>query len=646
MRDVQVRQETEVSGSELSAACLVPLGHVPSTLNRFGWLRPFGNSTLLTRCLEGLKGRSPWPVAALVTPPCNMKISSTLAQLQVKELQSRGGAWLRSIGFVSLNNGLNRVVLAHGLVGLDLLPESVIKKLITLHGELRSDVTFCGDLPAPLYLGICEERALEFFASLPEGVAANGDPRSVFANLASIAGTLEETNQLIVRRLELLHGFGLNRGCIPRCIPMKSEVDVERIQTALALSDAQGTGDALRTFRDLLIRDWAAESRQVIWPTATRTSGKRVVLFASNPSAFSGSEQALISTVQSLRGGDIDLHCLIGEEGVFTERLKKAGAKLHCPNRDFAAPTLPNFLLSRAVFDAVRPEILHCNAYVGTPLLAQARANGVPILQWARLARFDGILDHLIAADIITAVSGFVRERLKEEMIDPEKIRVLYDGIDTEYFSPGGPKMRLRMREKLQLRADEFTILCIARFVPYKRHDLLIHGFARASAQRPGLRLLLAGDGDGQSTMSEMQALVSRLGVEDAVSFTGFVSDVRTLITAADAVALCSDDEPLGCSVLEAMAMAKPIILSQSGGFPEIVTDNHDGLLFNAGDAEALAQRILKLAASAALCKRLGSTARKTVQERFSLFAHASALRRIYEEVLGRKRDAQRRQGA
>jgi glycosyltransferase involved in cell wall biosynthesis len=82
------------------------------------------------------------------------------------------------------------------------------------------------------------------------------------------------------------------------------------------------------------------------------------------------------------------------------------------------------------------------------------------------------------------------------------------------------------------------------------------------------------------------------------------------------------------------MSMALPLILSNSGGFPEMVTHGYEGLLFPAGDADALAAEIVSIARDRSLSSQLGFAARQTAIRRFSLKAHAHALEAVYAEAI------------
>ena len=108
------------------------------------------------------------------------------------------------------------------------------------------------------------------------------------------------------------------------------------------------------------------------------------------------------------------------------------------------------------------------------------------------------------------------------------------------------------------------------------------------------------------------------LGVRGAVVMAGFQQDVRPLLCAADAVALCSTSvETFSLAALEAMALGRPVVLSDIGGAAEMVRPGCEGFLFPAGDTAALVERLAALQ-DEGLRRRMGAAARETVEARFS----------------------------
>ena len=120
--------------------------------------------------------------------------------------------------------------------------------------------------------------------------------------------------------------------------------------------------------------------------------------------------------------------------------------------------------------------------------------------------------------------------------------------------------------------------------------------------------------------------------------FTGYRDDVPAVMNALDVFVLPSQDEPFGLVVIEAMAAARPIVATETGGVPEIVTDGQEALLVPAGDAEAMAAAIARLLSDAELADRLSRAAEERVRAEFPLWRHTARMREHYEALAAGKR--------
>ena len=127
------------------------------------------------------------------------------------------------------------------------------------------------------------------------------------------------------------------------------------------------------------------------------------------------------------------------------------------------------------------------------------------------------------------------------------------------------------------------------------------------------------------------------LGLEDSVYGNTFSIDkeMPNLYRLADVVVYPSTaEEPFGLTMLEAMASAKPIIVSNSGGMPEIVKDDVNGYVVQKGNHEALAERIIQLLADQDLRQKLGNTGREQVMNMYSKELYAKNIFNVYKDVL------------
>lgn len=158
----------------------------------------------------------------------------------------------------------------------------------------------------------------------------------------------------------------------------------------------------------------------------------------------------------------------------------------------------------------------------------------------------------------------------------------------------------------------------------------------------PDIRLVCAGDGD----IDSVAQYAERLGIGGAVGFTGWIgtAEKKSLMNRAALLVLPSYAEGLPMSVLEAMAAGLPVVATEVGGIPDVVTDGVDGFLFKPGDIATLERLLRRLMHDPHLSMRIGTAARETVRLRFSAGRVLAQLDEIYVS-LGLARSAGARAG-
>jgi len=164
-------------------------------------------------------------------------------------------------------------------------------------------------------------------------------------------------------------------------------------------------------------------------------------------------------------------------------------------------------------------------------------------------------------------------------------------GVDTHYYASGKvtPDAITCVRESLHLSDSDTLLLSIAEFTPRKRHPDLLNALAKVA--NPNIHLALAGSG---KTRPAMEELAQQLGIDKQVHFLGYRNDIPTLIQAADAVLLVSQQEGLPRSIMEAMCLNTPVIGSNIRGTQDLLQDGC-GLLVELGDTDALAEAIIQV---------------------------------------------------
>ena len=151
----------------------------------------------------------------------------------------------------------------------------------------------------------------------------------------------------------------------------------------------------------------------------------------------------------------------------------------------------------------------------------------------------------------------------------------------------------------------------------------------------PGLRVAFVGEAIGDGTeLANVYRVIQERGLSTWVSILGYAADVRPLISAADALVLCSNREPLGRCVVEAMALEVPVIISECGGAIDFVEHEVSGLHFATGSVEQLAQCIVRLASDEETRMRFAREGRRIAEERLDSRRLAGEVVEVYRSLL------------
>ena len=234
-------------------------------------------------------------------------------------------------------------------------------------------------------------------------------------------------------------------------------------------------------------------------------------------------------------------------------------------------------------------------------------------------------------ADYLVGVSHSMKDLLISRSFAPNNIFTIYNGVD---FSVE-PKCddKLEYLRSLGLDCDEKSVVVgiAARLDPVKDVATLIRGFAYAAKRHENLRLLIAGDGQQRQ---ELEALAAELGVAKKVCFAGWINGTDSFFAAIDINTLTSLSETFPYALTEGARAKLPTVSSRVGGVPVLISDGETGLLFPAGDWEALGAQLDALAESEVLRKKLGSAIYEKAKRDFSVEATTRTQISIYDEVL------------
>jgi glycosyltransferase involved in cell wall biosynthesis len=378
--------------------------------------------------------------------------------------------------------------------------------------------------------------------------------------------------------------------------------------------------------------------KEVNRPRDTASAPKINVLYIIYPSRMAGSFMVLLATAARLNRQKYKVIC-----GLLTpDQDNIIPPDLHTIN--FNLPLLNGviwlrfFLQLYWVIRRYNIHILHVNSYVPGH---HARLAAL----WARVPI---IIDHWHGFDgfnrkrrlvgrwlgrftyLSLAVSEAVRRYIIQQChLNPDKVRVVYNGIDGRRFQNGRP--RALVRAEIGLPLDLPVIGIVSRLEHWdKGHQELFEAMALLRS-RYTLHALIVGDGLYRAAMVRR---VQELGLAGQVHFLGNREDIPDLLAAMDIFVLPSHNEGFCLAVAEAMAAGLPVIVSEVGGLPEVVQHQASGLLIPPGDAAALARGLSQLLENPAWAHSLGERARERVMTLFSLERMAAEIQEIYDEAV------------
>jgi glycosyltransferase involved in cell wall biosynthesis len=238
--------------------------------------------------------------------------------------------------------------------------------------------------------------------------------------------------------------------------------------------------------------------------------------------------------------------------------------------------------------------------------------------------------------DVLIAVGPQVRDDLVELGVAPaEKFEVIRLGIALDERTSLDGDARTQARKLLGVPDDRFVVGWIGRITGIKRpHDVLVT-FKKLRDRGVDASLCLVGDGPNRDAVERH---AHELGIARHCLYLGYQDDVSGWYALLDAFLLTSANEGTPVTAIEALAARKPVVSTAVGGVPDVVHDGVDGFLTPAGDTDALAERLQRLARDPELRARMGAAGRERVLEQYAVERLVDDVDRLYRRLLERSR--------
>ncbi|WP_417547439.1 glycosyltransferase [Marinobacter segnicrescens] len=282
-----------------------------------------------------------------------------------------------------------------------------------------------------------------------------------------------------------------------------------------------------------------------------------------------------------------------------------------------------------------RIDIVHCHQY--TPwiygwLACLGTGARVVMTEHGRFYpdryRYKALLVNPIMALLthrIVAISSATRDSLAQyEFIPKAKIEVIYNGVAR--VEPAKDEVRQRKQE-LGIPQNELIMGTVARLDPVKNQPMMLEAFDRVLKQHPHSWLLIVGDGPDRP---KLEAMSRDLGIDGRVIFVGFIDQPATYLAAMDLFLLTSNTEGTSMTLLEAMSLGIPSVLTEVGGNAEIIEQGKTGILTPIGDAEAFAEAISRFIMEPELMEDVGQRAQQVYFEQFSVASMVESYQQLY----------------
>ena len=335
-----------------------------------------------------------------------------------------------------------------------------------------------------------------------------------------------------------------------------------------------------------------------------------------------GTERLVIEICRQSRTRIDSVVCCLDERGAWAAELDALNIPVVALGRQ------PGFHpeLARKVADVIRRhriDVVHCHHY--TPyvygLMASLRTRVKLVftehgrLSDAAPSRKRQLINPFLSMlpGRIFAVSADLKKHMAAEGFRERCVEVIYNGIDPGVRATHAHERAARAA--LGVPEHAFVAGTAGRLDPVKNLGLLLEAHALLGARVPGAHLVIIGDGPERAALEQRAA---QLGVGASVTFTGYRSDVRSLMPAFNVYVNSSTYEGVSLTILEGMAAALPVVATSVGGNPEVVIDQETGYLVPS-KAAALADAMVRLAHQPRLRRQLGDAARWRVLRHFSI---------------------------
>jgi glycosyltransferase involved in cell wall biosynthesis len=241
----------------------------------------------------------------------------------------------------------------------------------------------------------------------------------------------------------------------------------------------------------------------------------------------------------------------------------------------------------------------------------------------------------LLRADMFISLSSEIRAEFEAAGVSESRIVSIPNSVDVTRFRAASLQERQQARETVNLPSAGTIVVFTGRLLESKGVLDLVESWATLAPEFPSATLVIVGSGQNlmHNCEAELHRRIESLELQEQVVMTGFVRNVEDYLKAADVFAFPTTEEAFGIALIEAMSAGLAVVAARVGGIKDIIQPEINGLLIEPHDAPALTRELRRLLVDSDLRSRLGQSAVKTVDERYSsetvLRSYADLLKRV-----------------
>ena len=368
----------------------------------------------------------------------------------------------------------------------------------------------------------------------------------------------------------------------------------------------------------------------------------RIAILFEYPT-LNGGERSMLQVLERVDRTEFDIVAIAPAEGRLADELSRLSCEhMELELRDECGQRLPRTEVCERLSGTIKhvsPALVHANSLAMGRLTGAIADYGTHSLTHLRdiIGLSRAAVAELNRNRLLIAVSEATRRFHVGQGVDPERTRVIRNGVDCKRLQPRPSTGRLR--RELQVPEASFIVLTIGQIGLRKGQDVLAEAAAGIVSQVPQAHFVVIGERNSAKAESvefeqQFRSRFQRAGLEGRLHCLGYRDDVERLLNEADLLVHPAKQEPLGRVLLEAAASGLPIVATDVGGTSEIITDGVSGRLVAASSPDELTAAVIELAMDKEKRGRFATAARRRMLAEFSADSAAARLCGAWREFL------------